>query len=156
MPSVRPVLRLLVMLLAAASAGGACARCRCVTPPGGASPSTAVSAPLIASLTVSAAADSVHLVLQVTNAGTAPLRVDFPSGQSYDFSVRAGGRILWTWSADRGFIQMVRAETLAPGETRTYAEAWRPPPGTRGALTAVATLTSSSHPVQRTTTFHLP
>jgi len=146
MPSVCSVPRLLLL---AAVLG-------CVPPAPADSGSASVTSPLVASLTVAPAADGVRLVLQVTNAGTAPLRLAFTSGQRYDFSVLAGERSLWTWSADRGFILAVGEETLAPGETRTYTETWVPPPGTRGELTAVATLTSATHPVERTTTFRLP
>ncbi|HZG43818.1 MAG TPA: BsuPI-related putative proteinase inhibitor [Longimicrobium sp.] len=114
------------------------------------------ASPLIASLSVQPGADSVRLTLQVTNAGTTPVTLSFSSGQSYDFAVRGGGTTLWTWSADRTFIQALRSETLAAGETRTWSESWTPPRGTSGPLTAVATLTSTSHPVERTTEFRLP
>lgn len=114
------------------------------------------ASPLIASLSVQPGADSVRLTLQVTNAGTTPVTVSFSSGQSYDFAVRTGGTILWTWSADRTFLQALRTETLAAGETRTWSESWAPPRGTSGPLTAVAMLTSTSHPVQRSTEFRLP
>lgn len=114
------------------------------------------ASPLIASLSVQPGADSVRLTLQVTNAGTTPVTLSFSSGQSYDFAVRSGGTTLWTWSADRGFIQALRSETLAAGETRTWSEGWTPPRGTSGTLTAVARLTSTSHPVERATEFRLP
>jgi hypothetical protein len=55
------------------------------------------------------------------------------------------------------FTQALRAETLAPGETRAFHESWRPAPELRGKLlTATARLTSSSHPVERTQAFRLP
>lgn len=111
---------------------------------------------LATSLQVETFPDSVRFVLTVTNAGTAPVTVVFPSGQSYDFVVRADGRELWRWSADMGFTQAVREVPLAPGQTQTFAESWRPPAGTGGQFTAVAQLTSSSHPVERTATFRLP
>jgi hypothetical protein len=56
-----------------------------------------------------------------------------------------------------GFTQAVRTETLAPGETRTYAETWRPGAAPRGrTLTAVARFTSSDHPVQVQAGFAVP
>jgi hypothetical protein len=124
--------------------------------PGPASGSGGDASPLVASLSVQPAADSVRLLLQVTNTATAPVRLSFSSGQTYDFTVRAGGTTLWTWSADRTFIQALRTETLAAGETRTFTETWMPPRGTTGTLTAEATLTSTSHPVKRGTEFRLP
>ena len=97
------------------------------------------------------------LALRVTNPYDAPVEVTFPSGQTHDFSVRdAGGRVLWTWSADRGFIQAVQTRTLAAGETWAFEERWTAPPGARGPLTAVARLASSSHAVEHTRAFTLP
>ncbi|HEU0016529.1 MAG TPA: BsuPI-related putative proteinase inhibitor [Longimicrobium sp.] len=149
----RPLFRTALAVAAAALLGGC--------PPPAPTPMTdatprAAAGPLVSSLQVQPSRDSVRLVLQVTNAASTPLEIAFSSGQSYDFGVRAGDRDLWRWSADKGFIQMVRQETLAPGETRTYAETWTPPPGVSGELTATAWLTSSTHPVERTTVFRLP
>ncbi|HEY7769673.1 BsuPI-related putative proteinase inhibitor [Longimicrobium sp.] len=143
-----------ILLIAVALALAAC------TPPaGGPAPRAGAgdaASPLIASLSVQPGADSVRLTLQVTNAGTTPVTLSFSSGQSYDFAVRSGGTTLWTWSADRSFMQALRTETLGAGETRTWSESWTPPRGTSGSLTAVATLTSTSHPVERSTEFRLP
>ena len=148
MPPIRTLLALAALALAA-----------CAPPPAEAPPAPASDADpagLIASLTVEPGPDSVRMVLQVTNAGTAPVELAFSSGQTYDFAVQGGGREIWRWSADRGFTQALRTETLAAGETRAWAESWTPPRGTTGTLTATATLTSSSHPVERTTQFRLP
>lgn len=113
--------------------------------------------PLVASLSVVPTAESVRLLLQVTNATQAPLTLRFSSGQSYDFTVSDGGTSVWSWSAERMFTQALRSETLAPGETRSYEETWRPPASLRGKLlSATARLTSTSHPVERTQTFRLP
>lgn len=116
----------------------------------------AASADLASSLSVETAGDSVRMTLQVTNAAAGPLTVAFASGQTYDFAVLRGGETLWQWSADKRWMQALRDETLAPGETRTYTEAWVPGAAARGELTARAWLTSSSHPVERTATFRLP
>lgn len=111
---------------------------------------------LVSSLSVQTAGDSVRLTLQVTNATAAPLALAFSSGQTYDFAVARGGETLWQWSADKRWMQALRSETLAPGETRTYTEPWIPGPAAHGDLTARAWLTSSSHPVERAATFRLP
>lgn len=110
---------------------------------------------LVSSLSVEAG-DTVRLTLQVTNATAGPLTLAFTSGQTYDFAVLRGAETLWTWAADQSFMQALRDETLAPGETRTYTESWAPAQPPRGELTARAWLTSSSHPLERTTTFRLP
>jgi hypothetical protein len=116
----------------------------------------AASGALVSSLSVQTGGDGVRLTLQVTNAGPGPVTLAFSSGQTYDFAVLRGGETLWTWSADRTFLQALRTETLAAGETRTFAETWMPGTGLRGELTARARLTSTSHPVERTATFRLP
>lgn len=110
---------------------------------------------LVSSLSVETAGDSVRLTLQVTNATAGPLTLAFPSGQTYDFAVLRGNETLWQWSQDKRWIQALRDETLAAGETRTYSEPWVAG-SARGELTARGWLTSSSHPVERTATFRLP
>ncbi|HYR11229.1 MAG TPA: BsuPI-related putative proteinase inhibitor [Longimicrobium sp.] len=120
-------------------------------------PQTMQSTELVSSLRVETG-DTVTFTLQVTNPSAAPVAFTFASGQTYDFAVRpagAGGEV-WRWSADRGFTQAVRTLTLAPGETWTFGERWTPPAETRGELTAVARLTSSDRPVERTANFRLP
>ncbi|HEV3049362.1 MAG TPA: BsuPI-related putative proteinase inhibitor [Longimicrobium sp.] len=145
----------ILLLLAALLVAGACTR-PLPAPASGTLPPPAPPS-LVSSLSVETEGDTVVLTLQVTNPYDAPVAVTFPSGQTYDFSVRdAGGRVLWTWSADRGFIQAVQTRTLAAGETWTFRERWTPPSGTRGALTAVARLASSSHAVEHTRTFTRP
>ncbi|HEX2079298.1 MAG TPA: BsuPI-related putative proteinase inhibitor [Longimicrobium sp.] len=111
---------------------------------------------LVTSLHVEAAGDTVLLALQVTNPYQAPVQVTFPSGQTYDFAVRAGGNELWRWSADRGFTAAVQTLTLEPGATWSFGERWVRPAGVRGELTAVGRLTSSSHPAERTAAFRAP
>lgn len=112
---------------------------------------------LVSSLALRTEGATVVLTLQVTNSHDAPVEVAFPSGQTYDFSVRdADGRVLWTWSADHTFIQAVQTRTLASGATWTFQERWTPPPGAASPLTAVARLASSSHAVEHTREFTLP
>ncbi len=113
--------------------------------------------PLVSSMQVETGPDSVRFVLQVTNPTTAPVRLTFPSGMTHDFVVREGTRELWRWSAGRMFVQSVVSIALPAGETRSYAEVWRPAASLRGRrLTAEGRLTSSSHPVQNSTPFTLP
>lgn len=112
--------------------------------------------PLVSSLQVQTYPDSVRFVLQVTNATRAPIPITFPTGQSAEFTVSRDGRELWRWSADRGFTQAVRQETLAPGETRTYEATWNPPAGITGQLVARAVLTSSDQRVEQASYFALP
>ena len=155
--SAPPRRRTLPLLLAAAALAGACTRP--LPPPPDGMPATPPppQPALVSSLSVETEADTVLFTLQVTNPYEAPVQVTFPSGQTYDFAVRdAAGRELWRWSAERGFTQAVQTRTLPPGTTWTFGERWTPPAATRGALTAVGRLASSSHAVERTAVFRLP
>ncbi|HET7231446.1 MAG TPA: BsuPI-related putative proteinase inhibitor [Longimicrobium sp.] len=113
--------------------------------------------PLVTTLQTDAAADSVRFTLQVTNATQQPVTLGFSSGQSYDFTVSDGSSVVWRWSQDMMFTQALRSEMLAPGQTRSWSETWRPAASLRGrTLTATARLTSTTHPVERAQTFRLP
>ena len=58
------------------------------------------------------------MTLRSTNAE--PFSLTFPSGQTYDFKIyNESGRAVYTWSADRAFIQLFRQEKFGPGE-RSY------------------------------------
>ncbi|HEX2187635.1 MAG TPA: BsuPI-related putative proteinase inhibitor [Longimicrobiaceae bacterium] len=138
-----------ISLALALAAGVACAAA-------GTSAGGAAAGPLVSSLQVETAGDSVRFVLQVTNASAAPARLEFPSGQSFDFVVERDGAELWRWSADRMFTQAVRSETLASGETRTYEAAWRPPAGVGGELVARGILTAGDARAEQQARFRLP
>ena len=136
----------------------AMAACRPPAPEAAPAPERgAYQGPLVSSLRVAPAGDSVRFVLQVINPTTAPVRITFPSGMSHDFIVRDGAREVWRWSADRSFVQSMVSFSLAAGETRSYTEVWRPAPALRGRrLTATGRLTSTDHPTQVSTPFTLP
>lgn len=100
--------------------------------------------------------DGVRLVLSATNTSGSRMELDFPSGQLYDFAVLDSmGREVWRWSTGRMFTQALQNRFLAPGETLSFAERWdaRTP---AGRYTAVATLASSSQPVEKRVAFTIP
>lgn len=152
--SAPPPRRTLLLLVPALLA--ACARPLPPPPDGMLPPPEPPQPPLVTSLNVETAGDTVLLALQVTNPYQAPVQVTFVSGQTYDFAVRTGGTELWRWSADRGFTQAVRTLTLEPGATWSFGERWVRPAGVRGELAAVGWLTSSTHPAERTAAFRVP
>jgi hypothetical protein len=147
-PFVRPLLALAVALSTACAAAG--------TAPAAGTTSAAGADPLVASLQVATFADSVNFALQVTNAGSAPVELEFTSGQTHDFVVSRAGAELWRWSADRMFTQALRSETLAPGETRAFEGTWRVPAGTRGELVARGFLTARGRRAEQQAAFRLP
>ena len=151
--NMRSYLRLpLLALLAAAVA------CRPPAPEVAPAPEEpAYRGPLVTSIQVEPAADSVRFVMQVTNPTNAAVRLSYTSGMTHDFIVREGARELWRWSADRSFVQSLVSISLGAGETRGYTAVWRPDPALRGRrLTAEGRLTATEHPVRQSTPFALP
>ena len=81
---------------------------------------------LATTLEVKVASGEVHLILHVTNPTRRAVRLEFPTGQRYDFLVRSGSAEVWRWSADRMFNQSVGTETVAAGRSLKYEAVWRP------------------------------
>lgn len=144
---LQPLPRTLLALAAAVSAACAAA---------GTAPAGRGADPLVSSLQVATFADSVRFALQVTNAGSAPVPLEFTSGQTHDFVVLRGGAELWRWSADRVFTQALHAEALAPGETRAFEGSWRVPAGTSGELVARGFLVAAGRRAEQQAAFRLP
>ena len=76
----------------------------------------------------------------------------FATGQQYDFAVSdASGALLWQWSADMAFAQMLGSVTLSANESLSYSAEWSP--SVTGELTASGSLTSISHTATASTAF---
>jgi hypothetical protein len=116
----------------------------CANPPGTTPPMTSPwRDSLPASLTASAGSD-VTFTFTVRNAGSTSATVRFGDAQQYDIRVwDANDNLVWRWGADKAFVQVVGARTLAAGESLTYVEHWKP--AAPGKYHAMAYLTSSSH-----------
>jgi hypothetical protein len=72
-----------------------------------------------------AAGETVDLVLEVHNAGDAPLALEFATARTHDFAVLdSEGLEVWRWSHGRLFAQALAEIELAPGETRRFAASW--------------------------------
>ena len=68
--------------------------------------------------------EAVPIRLQVTNLAGAPTVLTMYSGQRYDVLVRQRGALIWQWSHDKAFVQVVRESTMAPGETLSFDWTW--------------------------------
>jgi hypothetical protein len=68
--------------------------------------------------------EPVQLRLEALNDTDEPVTLAFSSSQKYDFEVLWEDQLLWRWSADRVFAQMLTEETLTPGERRRYEATW--------------------------------
>lgn len=112
-------------------------------------------AELGATLNVRVQADSAELELHVTNVAGAAVTLEFATAQRYDFEVLdEGGAVVWRWSADQVFAQMLGEEVLQAGESRRYAAVW-PTQGGRGEYVARGLLTSRNYPVELRTPFRV-
>ena len=98
----------------------------------------------------------VTLTFSVKNPSDAPVKVVHSSGQKYDFVVADSGtgKSVWTWSANKSFLQALGEETIPAGGTLTFVEKWTPPK--RGLYLAHAVLTSTSHRAEAYTTVVVP
>lgn len=110
---------------------------------------------LVTSMEVETAGGVVRMTLHVTNDTSQPLELEFTSGQRYDFAVtRPDGESLWTWSADKSFIQALGSETIPAGGTLRYSEEWDPA-GLTGDFVATGTVTSRNRAVAQSAYFDL-
>ncbi|HEX6693668.1 MAG TPA: BsuPI-related putative proteinase inhibitor [Longimicrobiales bacterium] len=110
---------------------------------------------LAASLDARVRGDSVVFTLHLSNPTSGPVRLSFTSGQRYDFMVSSlTGEVLWTWSADRSFIQSLDSLTLRAGETLNFDAAWSPSRPGEYAVTGI--VTSSDKRVELRTVFEVP
>lgn len=110
---------------------------------------------LASTLEVQVERDAVRLELRVTNPTAAPVILEYPTSQRYDFAVlRPDGGEVWRWSAERMFAQVLGTETLGPGETVEYGAGWDAA-GAVGRYVAVAELTASNVRVERRKEFEV-
>ncbi len=108
---------------------------------------------LASRLKVDVAPRAVRFALDVVNVGKKHVEVDFPSGQSYDFSVvDSTGREVWHWSKGRLFTQSVQNKQLGAGDAMQVSESWQRHPAP-GKYTAIATLESSNYPLEQRVDF---
>jgi hypothetical protein len=120
------------------------------------SPATSDDRKLVSSVEVEVGANTVRMVLHVTNPTNRPVTLEFSSAQKYDFAIlSADGNEIWRWSRDMGFAAALTSQTIPAGATAEFVETWRP--GTRtGSFTAVAELTSLNHRLVERTGFQIP
>jgi len=69
------------------------------------------------------AGQPIQLYLVLENEGPEPLTLEFSSSQRYDFEIRnAEDELVWRWSDEMGFAQMLGSETVEPGGELHYEE----------------------------------
>jgi hypothetical protein len=66
---------------------------------------------------------AIEMTLTITNNTGETVTIEHTSGQKYDFQIfDAEGEILYTWSADKSFIQVLGTTEIAEGESLTFTE----------------------------------
>lgn len=95
-----------------------------------ANPTTAETDEFILTIEVTAPESPAVFRLVLEARKQATLR--FHDSQRYDFEVRDDrGEMVWKWSGDRVFLQVLGEVTLAAGERLSFEEVWEPEgPGT--------------------------
>ncbi len=65
----------------------------------------------------------IRLQLVLENEGSEPVTLQFTTAQRYDFEIRnAEGELVWRWSDEMGFAQMLGSEIVEPGGRLRYEE----------------------------------
>ena len=65
----------------------------------------------------------ILITFEVFNHTSVPVRLDFNSGQRYDFVIEDnGGNEIWRWSAGKMFTMAMGQEELGPGNSRLIYE----------------------------------
>ncbi len=69
--------------------------------------------------------ESVGVKMTATNTTKETQTLHFGSGQSFDVFVNnEAGQQVWSWGANKRFIQSIRDVPLAPGESKTFEATW--------------------------------
>ncbi|BCM92252.1 hypothetical protein IAD21_04131 [Abditibacteriota bacterium] len=72
-----------------------------------------------------AVGETLHVKMTVTNTTEEAQTLHFGSGQSFDvFISNEAGKQVWSWGANKRFIQSVRDVPLAVGESKTFDATW--------------------------------
>lgn len=123
--------------------------------PSSVDPGAGAPGELAASMDARVRGDTVVFTLHLSNPTTMPVRLEFSSGQRYDFEVGTlTGESVWRWSADRSFMQALGTEELRAGETVEYREEWAP--ARPGSYYVVGHVVSTNKPVELRTSFEVP
>ena len=68
--------------------------------------------------------EAVATHMRVSNVASTPVGITSYSGQQFDVLVRQRGALIWQWSHDKAFVQVVRESTMPPGESLSFDWTW--------------------------------
>lgn len=64
--------------------------------------------------------DDKNLIVEVKNQNEKPMKLTYSSGQRFDIRFYKEGKVVYTWSQDKSFIQSFSEKTLIQGESEFY------------------------------------
>ncbi|RYG66401.1 hypothetical protein EON80_15500 [bacterium] len=90
-----------------------------------------------------AAGKELELQVSVRNTTKETAKLQFNSGQKYDFSARKAGEneLSWLWSMDKIFTQALSSQEVKPGEVISFKGSWPSPAA--GEYTVVGIITAN-------------
>jgi hypothetical protein len=68
--------------------------------------------------------ETVQITFSVKNNGSYPYKYTFNNSMIYDFVISSGGSIVYQWSHDKMFADVITYLTIGVGETKTFSEKW--------------------------------
>jgi hypothetical protein len=68
----------------------------------------------------------VRIGFRLTNYDAKTKRLDFPSGQRYDFWATRDGKTVWRWSKGIVFVQEITHDEIQSQTSVSYARTWTP------------------------------
>ncbi|MFQ6019997.1 MAG: BsuPI-related putative proteinase inhibitor [Dehalococcoidia bacterium] len=69
--------------------------------------------------------EPVVMTLVLANRSGQAITLEYRNSQRYDFRVAdSDGRVVWRWSEDKLFAQVIGRERLEPGESLQFSETW--------------------------------
>lgn len=71
--------------------------------------------------------DSVRMTLLKVNTGIRGEVFTYLTTQYYDFMIKGSEGIVWRWSKDKFFLQVIQTKFLRPGEMAAAQEIWQVP-----------------------------
>jgi hypothetical protein len=104
-------------------------------------------------LDVTATDDAVAFAFAVTNTGTDPAALTFPSGEVVDVAVHHEDTEIWRWSEGRMFTQALQTERVDPGDSLRRTVRWDDPRS--GTYVATATLEATDADLTTQTRFEV-
>ncbi|MFH1219669.1 MAG: BsuPI-related putative proteinase inhibitor [Candidatus Eisenbacteria bacterium] len=103
------------------SCGG---RAKSPSPPGSAVAAESLALSVRLNAGSYAIGEKVMVRLVVSNTTARPLSLVFPTAQTADFVVRKGRDIIWRWSDEMMFAQVLSGAAIAPHDSVIYGAQW--------------------------------